>query len=311
MAAPATEVFVMSHALRLGLALTLTSLVVTAGAQAPRLDDVVGRVNDYVAAYETQLAAVVAEESYTQTLEPGGLPESSRGVPTRGPETYGPSDRRLATDHRTAQKRILRSDYALTRVDDRGLWVGYRDTFEVDGRPVRDRDARLQQLLAAGATAQAARIAAENARFNLAEELLTRNINVPTFALELLHPRRRDRFSVKQTGTDTIDGRVGWVLEYRERDKPTIVRQPDGRDQPSRVAAVVDPIAGTVLSTTLSWERVTGSIIVTYGYVPTIPVPVPLIMSERYTTRGGSEISGEAIYSNYRRFQTGGRLIEP
>jgi hypothetical protein len=34
-------------------------------------------------------------------------------------------------------------------------------------------------------------------------------------------------------------------------------------------------------------------------------------MSERYMTRGGSAIGGEAIYSNYRRFQTSGRLITP
>jgi hypothetical protein len=61
----------------------------------------------------------------------------------------------------------------------------------------------------------------------------------------------------------------------------------------------------------LSWEKVTGSIVVTYGLVPRIPALVPLTMSERYTTRGGAKIGGEAIYSNYRQFQTGGRVITP
>lgn len=36
-------------------------------------------------------------------------------------------------------ERVLRSDYALTRAADKDAWVGYRDTFEVDGKPLRDR----------------------------------------------------------------------------------------------------------------------------------------------------------------------------
>jgi ketosteroid isomerase-like protein len=34
----------------------------------------------------------------------------------------------------------LRSDSALTRASDKQAWVGYRDTFEVDGKCVCDRD---------------------------------------------------------------------------------------------------------------------------------------------------------------------------
>ena len=157
----------------------------------------------------------------------------------------------------------------------------------------------------------AAGIAQQNARFNLAGELLTRNINVPTVALELLHPRRRDRFSVHRAGSEVVNGRQAWILEFWERARPTIVRTPEGGDQPSRVLAVVDPLTGTVSKTTLSWERLAGSIIVTYGMVPSIAALVPLTMSERYTTRGGSKIAGEAIYSNYRQFQTSARVIEP
>jgi len=42
---------------------------------------------------------------------------------------------------------MLRSDFAMT-LTERNRRVGYRDTFEVDGVPVRDRDERLQALLA-------------------------------------------------------------------------------------------------------------------------------------------------------------------
>ena len=283
---------------------------VSAGAQEPKADDIVARVGAYVASYATQLASVVAEETYTQTVDQGG-PSGSGSDPSRGRDTYGPADRTFSQTSRLTNKRVLRSDYALTRVADRAVWVGFRDTFEVDGRAVRDREERLQQVLSSGAVSQAARIAEQNARFNLADELLTRTINVPTFALELLQPRNRERFSAKRAGFETINGQQAWVIEFREREKPTIVRTPEGRDQPSRILAAVDPLTGTVLKTTLSWEKVTGSIIVTYGLVPRIPALVPMTMSERYTTRGGTRIAGEAVYSNYRQFQTGGRLIAP
>jgi hypothetical protein len=90
-------------------------------------------------------------------------------------------------------ERVLRSDYALTRAFDKDAWVGYRDTFEVDGRPVRDREDRLQRLLSSDAPASAARIASESARFNLGNSIVTRNVNVPTLVLEMLQPRNQDR----------------------------------------------------------------------------------------------------------------------
>ena len=253
-------------------------------AQAPKMDDVVARVFAYVAGYGAQLANVVVEESYWQ----------------RAPSASG-----------NDQSRTLRSDYALTWAGGREGWVGYRDTFEIDGLAVRDREERLRGLLESGATGQAARIAEQNARFNLRNDLLPRTVNVPTFALDLLQPRYRDRFSARRVGSEIVDGKTAWLIEFRERDRPTIVRTPEGRDQPSRIEALVDPATGEVHRTTVSWERVKGSIIVAYDRVPGIAVPVPITMFERFTTRNGDEISGDATYSNYRRFQTSGRVIAP
>jgi hypothetical protein len=292
------------------LAVAVSTLM--AAAQAPKLDEVTARLRAYVAHYGTQLASVVAEETYLQAVDQAGKTIEIKERFNRDPggsDQYGPPGRTFSSTRPLSDKRRLRSDYALTRVNARGGWVGYRDTFEVDGLALRDREERLQRLLAGGDVNQAAQIAAQNARFNLAADLLTRNINVPTFALELLHPSNRERFSVRRSGSETINGQAGWVIEFRERGKPTIVRTPGGRDQPSRVLAVVDPLTGTVLKTTLSWEDVTGSIVVTYGLVPRIPVPVPLTMSEQYTTRTGVQIAGEAVYSNYRQFETSGRVI--
>ena len=270
-------------ALKFGSAV-LSFTCLTAAAQAPKQADVVARVARYVSEYGAKLADVVAEETYRQ----------------RAPRGVG------ATITRT-----LRSDYALTWVSASDGWVGYRDTFEVDGLPVRDRESRLERLLASGATSHAARIADENARYNLANDRLSRNVNVPTFALDLLQPRYRDRFSARHLRDDTSTARTKWLLEFRERDRPTIVRTPDGRDQPSTIEVLVDPATGEVHRTTVSWERVKGSIVVEYGRVPGIPVPVPVSMFERFMTSDGAEIEGDATYANYRRFETSGRLIDP
>jgi hypothetical protein len=265
---------------------TLILLTIPVGAQTVRLGDVVARLDNYLQSYEERLANVVAEETYRQWVE------------------QGPTTRRSTTS------RVLRSDYALTLTSERNRWVGYRDTFEMDGVPVRDREERLQPLLSSGAVGQAARIAEQNARFNLGEDLISRNINIPTFALEMINPRSRDRFRVRRTGTDVLDGRPGWLIEFRERERPTLVRTPDGRDQPSRVIALVDIQTGEVLQTVLTWERVKGSIAVSYGDAPGIPVPVPIRMAERYVTGSGALVIGEATYANFRQFETSARIIQ-
>lgn len=258
---------------------------VPVGAQTVRVDEVVARLDNYLRAYGDRLANVVAEEAYRQWVEQG------------------------AKEPRSTTSRMLRSDFALTPTLERNRWVGYRDTFEVDGAPVRDREERLQQLLSGGAVEQAGRIAEQNARFNLGDGLISRTINVPTFALEIMHPRFRDRVKVRRTGAEVLQGRSGWLLEFREQDRLTLVRTPDGGDQPSRVVALVDIETGEVLRTVLTWERVKGSIVVSYGEAPGIPVPVPISMAERYTTQSGELVAGEAKYSNFRQFKTSARIV--
>jgi hypothetical protein len=266
-------------------ALTLALFIVPVNAQTIRFDDVVGRLDTYLRLYGERLANVVAEETYRQWVEQG------------------------ATDRRSTTSRMLRSDFALTPTSERNRWVGYRDTFEVDGVSVRDREERLQRLLSSGAVEQAARIAKENARFNLGAGLISRTINVPTFALEIMHPRFRDRVKVRRAGTDVLEGRSGWLIEFREQDRLTLVRTPEGGDQPSRVVALVDVETGEVLRTVLTWRYVKGSISVTYGHADGIPVLVPIRMAESFVTRTGEIVGGEATYTNFRRFETSARIV--
>src|SRR6185295_7766086 len=232
---------------------------VLASAQAPKLGDVMSRLSTYLEQYERRLSATVADELYRQSMEVRSStpPVVVDAQPSRLP--LGRADR------------ILRSDYALTRTADKDAWVGYRDTFEVDGKPVRDREDRLLRLLSSDTPASAARIAAESARFNLGNTIVARNVNVPTLVLEMLHPRNQDRFRFKKTGEEQVGRAQTWQIEFTEKQRPTFIRNSNGRDRVSHGSVWVNPASGEIWRTMLSWnDAPKGTITVTYGHVANI-----------------------------------------
>ena len=276
----------------IGAATLAIATTAVAAAEPPGLDKVLARLGDYLAKYEQTLGAVVAEEKYEQALRIG---PDVRGGPA-------------ATEHR-----VLIADFALARLPDDTAWMGFRDTFSVDGKPVRDREARLERLLSAGsrsALAQAQAVTRENSRYNLGEDIVIRTINVPTMAIGLI--RNRPRFSFRKNGEETIDGRRTWMIAYKERARPTIIRTPSGRNQPASGFVWVVSETGEVLKTSLSAsdDRIDAFavIIVEYRPDPKLGFLVPTHMSESYR-RPGSLISAEATYSNFRQFQTSGRVV--
>lgn len=267
--------------------------------EPPKLGDVIARLGMYLELYEQQLSAVVADELYRQTMDMRPSTSTPRVV-------VDPQQSKLPPGH---ADRVLRSDYALTRAADKEAWVGYRDTYEVDGKRVRDREDRLQQLVSSGTTGSAARIAQESSRFNLGNTVVTRNINVPTLVLEMLHPRNQARFSFSKAGEETIGTAHTWRIEYTEKQRPTFIRNSNGRDRVSHGFVWVNAANGEIRRTSLTWDSAPkGTITVTYGHVPNIDGLVPLTMSERYVA-GDATLTGDASYTNYRQFQTGARLV--
>ncbi len=185
------------------------------------------RLESYVAAYESRLSTVVAEERYAQTLQ---IRSGSRA------------------DLSTTRKQVLTSDLVFLRLPASGEWMGFRDTFLVDEKPVRERQARLEHALSNGqpdALREAIRITGENTRYNLGNDLLVRTINVPTLVLDLLHPRNRLRFSFRKTGEDTIEHQSVWKIDFSERTRPSIIKTPMGTDQLARGTVWVDPGSGS------------------------------------------------------------------
>ena len=190
----------------------------------------------------------------------------------------------------------------------------------MDGRAVRDRQARLEKLLAGGAAdglERARAIADEGARFNLGRGF--RNFNVPTLVLAFLHPAVQPRFSFERKGTTTIEGRSFVEIAFRELAAPTVIRGPDASTRtcsPTGRVWIHDGRDGTVGRTELVLDlagdgTVTRATLTTeYRPYRALALWVPVEMRDRLQTeiagargRSGSVevVEGLAAYSGFRQ----------
>ncbi len=292
----------------LRLAALLVAAAPAAGAaQEPTLIDVLVRATDYVSHFSEQLSGAVAEERYNQ-LSTG---------PARGGFSRFPSER---SDR---YRRTLRSDYLLVRPLGEDRYYGFRDVFEVDGQPVRDRDERLSKLFldpSASADAQIRGIMSDSSRYNIGD--VQRNFNVPTLALLFLRDAYKPRFIFERVTDD--DPRLGldlpdaaadlWVIGYTEDWPSTVIRGRERRNLPAAGRFWVEPASGRVLVSELVVENdeLAAVITVRYEVDPKMGHLVPAEMRERYENhRQNSRVDGTATYTDYRRFQVQVTESEP
>ena len=266
-------------------------------AEEPSLKTVLGRAATYAAEYHQRFTVLVAEERYVQRVGPR-LPVT--------PNTARPLSLR--------QERVLKSDYILLH-DFAGAnsWVGVRDVLEVDGQPVTVDRERLRAILDDTTQPLVSRIRAladQQAKQNLGD--LYRTINIPTLPLEILLPDRQPRFRFKHKGGTTVGDRPVWVVSYEERDRPTIIRTPEGRDIESSGSFWIDPTNGAVVRSELRTGQLPARplstiILVSYTYNTRFDMLLPDDMNELYLT-AHSRIEGHATYSNYRRWEAEARI---
>jgi hypothetical protein len=260
-------------------ALVACSLAITpALTQEPTVKQVLGRAAAYATAFQEQLSGIVAEETYSQS------------VYTERPVVW-------------VQQRKLRSDLLLVRLVGADRYVEFRDVFEVDGRSVRDREERLTKLFLnplPGAAGQLARVADESARYNIGN--FTRTMNTPLLAISFLLPAYQPRFTFERRGRDGGDV---WVIQYKERNKPTLIRTPQGRDLRAEGRLWINVSTGAVTRTELVIEqaRFRAVVGVTYRMDPTLGFLVPSEMTEVYSAAREQRVEGFATYGRFRRFQ--------
>ncbi len=85
---------------------------------------------------------------------------------------------------------------------------------------------------------------ADSTRYNVGS--VTRTVNIPTLALMFLHPDIRPRFTFTHEGDETVAGRAAWVIEYHERERPTLIKTTRGRDLAVTGKLWVEPATGIV-----------------------------------------------------------------
>jgi len=271
----------------------------------PPLDTVLQRAGAYVSSLQQQLSAVVGEERYVQTVT--ALTNAGESEPL--------------------ERRVLRSEFLFVRPAGANRYVELRDTFEVDGRQLRDDRDRLARLLAdprSGDGLGVQQIIEASARFNIGD--VERTLNIPTLPLLFLHPRFQSRFHFERVERDAPrvamqaedpDAGVAprfrvstevWVVAYEETGRPTLVRTPQGRNRPVRGRLWIEPGSGRVLMS----ELLTGDddlrvvIAVSYQSEPLLGFLVPVEMRERYEARArGTVIEGVAIYDSFRPLEPG------
>jgi len=280
-----------------GAALVLVTAAVTLQAQAPDLDAVLARAATYVASYQLQLRGLVAEESYAQNVTTNLLQRSSSGSRTR-------------LSH---EGRFLKSDLLLVKLGDDDWWLQFRDVFEVDRKPIRDRDQRLYKLFVDGkadAKAMADSIQQESARYNIGPVM--RTINIPIMALLFFERgvqpgvefKKGDTGSVKRFA-DLAPAEQIWMIAFNEIRKGTMIKGANGRDLPSHGKVWIDSATGRILRTSLVTEdtELRAAIDVTYKAEVGLDLLVPAEMREVYNVRrSDARIDGRATYSHYRQF---------
>lgn len=259
--------------------LTVILLAVSAPfGQKPDPSGILAAAANYITKYEHDVTAVVAQEDYRQRVYSATLPT-----------------------------RHLRSDLVMI-ADARWGWIEFRDVFEVDGRAVRDHDDRIAQLFLKpnpNALEQATRIVEESARFNLNPPGMTfeRTLNIPLQALRFLQHANQSRSQFEIAGEERADvGRLV-VLRFKEQARPRLIRSP--LESPASGRFWIEPTSGVVVRSELNMRATNVSATIAVRYAPQFEPAIwlPATMNEEYRFDDRTSISGDATYSNFRRFR--------
>ena len=258
--------------------------------QAVTAEQTLRLAGEYLQQYERAIQGLVVQEDYLQTVV-------SRGASTTG-----------------ADSRKLRSDLLVFNSGRFG-WIALRDVFDVDGRPVRDREERLSRLFAQAVTPdslrQARSLAAEGSRFNLNAPgvVVDRTINTPMVALMFLRTSEQPRSSFRRGKTGQLDGRPYVTLDFSERAKPALIGS--NAEATTEGTFWIDAEAGRVLQSELRVESLLGTrlfvktrIVVKYARVAKLDLWLPDSMDEQDQLDPGRQlITGHARYSDFRQFR--------
>jgi len=264
----------MKELLVAGALVSVIICVRVAGAQSPKVDELIPRATAYAHDFVDRFSNVVAEERYEQEIT----------APKR--------------------KRVLVSDFLLVKSAGDELWQSFRDVSEVDGKPVRDREARLTKLFlepSASVPRRAAEIRDAGARYNLTD---IGTLSSPLLVLAFLQEQYVDRFRFNLAGLDKKLGPDVRTVRFVEFRRPTVLKLNANADLFSRGLIWIEEGTGRVVKTELQVGGQVAPIRVTtlFMFDEDLGINVPTTMEDWYP-QGTGEFRGKATYGKFRRFE--------
>ena len=260
----------------------------------PALQPLLDRMAAYITTYEAQLSSVVALEVFSQRVV------YTRAYNDGVPETND-------------ERRHLESEVGFIRLPGASDWLGFRDVLAINGSKVERRGQSVSDVLASATdvTTKARAIAEASAAHNLGTP---RTTNVPTAALEIIHPRNFAAHRFELRGQDTVRRMPVTVIAFTEVRRPPLISNPGGTQLVSRGRIWVEPASGAIWRIEWIYAPAVGlpsSLRVEFGQNDALGMLVPLEMREEFRAFGGLEARGEGVarYSNFRRFGTSARIV--
>jgi hypothetical protein len=263
----------------------------------PDLSTVLSAAAAYVKDYQTKLTSIIAEETCTQQIV------------TQVP--HDPNAPRL---------RRLTGEMFFMFVPN-GEWMAIRDVIRVDGQPVPNRPVILDELQRLPVHDVADTFMKHNSRFNLGRTF--RNFNEPTLVLHVLTDAHRPRFSFERKRVDRRGNAPLVTVAFAEAPGPTsLIRDLARGAVASAGELTIEAGSGRIHRGMLTAKvgPVSLQLITEFALDTRLEIWVPVRFRERYElgTPPSSlesyleyeDAIGEAKYTNFRRFQTGSRIIK-
>jgi hypothetical protein len=247
-----------------------------------------GRAGWYVVEFIEKFSNVVSEETY---LQDSSVPMQSSMV--------------LGRPGSLARNRVLKSDFLLVSVNSAREWVPFRDVFEIDGQPIRDREQRLARLFlkpSPDALEQAAAIQEESSRYNLGN--MRRTVNNPVLGMAIVEPESQQRFRYSLGKIDTKVGPDVWTIEYKEVTSPAFVRGRSDLDLFAHGRIWIEADSGRIMRTEVLLEQpsLRARITTSFRFDERFGIAVPYEMQEEYKFDSGTKVTAVATYARFRRF---------
>jgi len=264
-------------------------------AQAQRsgaLSDLLARAGQYSAGLQENLGVVIADEDYTQ-------------------DVWSRTARLRASTGRILSRKI-RSEMLFVQLPQQDIWLTIRNVLAVDGKSVPENKERLERALREpgfGYVARLRTIDAENARYDIGH--VWRTTGYPTLALRFVTPSYQARFAFTLAGQERLSGEAFEKVKYYELGVPSVI-QVNESDVTSAGMMWIRQSDGTIGKTSVDFKTPAGmSISITTEFAKDIKLGLwlPRRMQERYDELSGDSTTCLASYSNFRRFETSGRLI--